>query len=50
MLKFEENMFASLHEEFLDHRTLQQAAFPDSMFEEALEEEGNEGNKDYRMM
>ena len=48
VLKFKENMFESLYEEFLDYRTLQQAEFPDSVFEEALVKE-DEGNTEYHM-
>ena len=40
-VKLEENLFESLYEEFLDYKTLQQAEFPDIMFEEVEDHEGN---------
>ena len=48
VLKFEESMFDSLYEEFLDFRTLHEDEIPGRAFEEALVREYSD-SKEYRM-
>ena len=48
VLKFEESMFESLYEEFLDFKTLQNEELPEVAFEEALIGEDTD-NLNYRM-
>ena len=50
VLKFDENIFECLYQEFLEYRTLKHKELPDPVFEEALILEDSQGNeREYRM-